>query len=639
MSKARKGNSPKNKTKNQQPAFNATVVVHKYPSFVEWLLDFSASLKDRAVNISNRKSTLIISFIVLVLAVLIYYPSRTEDYDIWYHLAFGKYFIEHKTFKLDHSIFSWTPADPNWRYGIWLGSTALYIAYKILSVYGFYIIQWSIFAAIVLLYRKFIKTIGDSFDITHIMSLMLLFIALNLTAIYIKPEIFTTLFFAISVFVYFYTKFTSKNLFYIYPPLLFIWVNTHGGYLTGLMLISLALTGEALNYFLIKKNQIDARLLRHLAISVAASYIAVIFNPYGIDYHIGIVKSLLSKEYMSVATQVYAWIGMWDQLFPKGEFPFRFFNAGWALVIMAASFFAMSIYLYTKKKFFDITLLLLNAVFFYLGMKNARVTLFLPLIWIFSMLYILKKADAMNIKKKFAPLALILFISMAVYITDLSMLNLEDRSWFGSNLIKYAPAKEVEFVKKYKLPAPIFNDYLIGGYLIWAMYPDYKVFIDPRYGPYWKEVGPDYFALLNNLNTDTLKRFIEKYRFKTAIIHMRDRNVIFTFLTLPDWRIIYFNNTAAVLINTSVIPTLSQEALSTDMGTHRFRNIDNPIVLENLFNFYLQLGPVYAQEILDIYKNNVSDMFRYKAMKVQEMQNLVNQRQAQLQQQRQAIQQ
>jgi hypothetical protein len=619
------------KEKKKQP--NVQVIVHKYPSFIEWVINSISQFKDWATNISSKKSTLLISLLMLVVAVLIYSPSRTDDYDIWYHLKFGEHFVKNLTFKLDHSIFSWTPADPNWRYGIWLGSSILYIAYKMFSVYGLYIIQWLIFTSIFLLYWKFVRVIGDSLDINHIMSLMLVFIALNLTAIYIKPELFTTLFFTVAVFIYFYTKFTFRNLFYVYPPLLFIWVNTHGGYLTGLMFVSLVLAGETFNFLFVKRNHLEGRLLKHLAISVAASYIAVIFNPYGIDYHIGIIKSLITKEYMSVATQVYAWIDMWRYIFPKDDFAFRFFNTGWSLVIMVISFFTLSIYIYAKKRFFDLTLLLLNGVFFYLGMKNARVTLFLPLIWMFSMLYILKKADSLNIKKKFSPVALVLVFLMAIYTTDLTIINLEDRSWFGSNIISYAPVKEVEFIKKNKLPGPIFNDYLIGGYLIWAMYPDYKVFIDPRYGPYWRQVGPDYFELIRNMNAENLKKFTSKYPFKIALLHMRERNLIFLFLSSPDWKLLYFYKTAVVIIHKSVIPSLSKETLSTDMGTQRFRDVANPIILEDLFRFYLQVGPVYAREILDIYKNNVSTFFRYKTLKIQEMQNLINQRELQLQQQ------
>jgi hypothetical protein len=614
------------KVKEPQPLIeqsNVQIILHKYPSFVEWFVDGLSQFKDWATNLSLKKSTLSISFVILILAVLLYYPSRTEDYDIWYHLKFGEHFIKNLTFKLDHSMFSWTPADPNWRYGIWLGSSVLYIAYKMFSVYGLYIVQWLIFTAIFLLYRKFIKVIGDSLDINHIVFLMLVFIALNLTAIYIKPELFTTLFFTIAVFIYFYTKFTSKNLFLIYPPLLFIWVNTHGGYLTGLIFITIILAGEVFNYFFLKKNQLTGRLLKYLFISVIASYFAVIFNPYGLDYHIGIIKSLMTKEYMGYATQVYAWIDMWRYLFPKTEFPFRFFDTAWALVIMVTSLFSLSLYLYVKKRFYDITLVLLNGIFFYLGMKNARVTLFLPLIWIFSMLYILKKADALETKRRLAPVALIMFLFMAFYISDLTVINLEDRSWFGSNLEADAPVKEVEFVKRNKLPGPIFNDYLIGGYLIWAMYPDYKVFIDPRYGPYWKEVGPDYFELTRNMNAENLKKFASKYPFKIALLHMRERNLIFLFLSLPEWRLLYFDKTAVVIIHKSVIPSLSQETLSTDMGTQRFRDVTNPMILDNLFNFYINAGPAYAREILDIFKNNVSLFFRFKALKIQEMENII----------------
>jgi hypothetical protein len=622
MSKKRNYNKEKNEYSKKEHS-NVQVVLHRYPSFVECFVDGLSQLKDWATNLSLRKSTLSISFVILILAVLFYYPSRTEDYDVWYHLKFGEHFVKNLTFKLDHSMFSWTPADPNWRYGIWLGSSFLYIAYKMFSVYGLYIIQWLIFAAIILFYWKFIEVIGDSLDISHIASLMLVFIALNLTAIYIKPELFTTLFFTIVVFIYFYSKFTSKNLFLIYPFLLFVWVNTHGGYLTGLIFVTIILTGEVFNYFFLKKNQLTGRSLKYLLISVIASYIAVIFNPYGLDYHIGIIRSLISKEYMGYATQVYAWVDMWRYLFPKAEFAFRFVDAAWALVIMVTSFFSLSIYLYAKRKFLDITLILLNALFFYLGMKNARVTLFLPLIWMFSMLYTLKKADALEIKRRLAPVALIMFLFMAFYISDLTVINLEDRSWFGSNLEADAPVKEVEFVKNNKLPGPIFNDYLIGGYLIWAMYPDYKVFIDPRYGPYWKGVGPDYFALIQNMNVENLKKFTSKYPFKIVLLHMRERNLIFLFLGSPEWRLLYFYKTAAVIVHTSVIPSLSQEALSTDMGTQRFRDVTNPMILDNLFNFYMGVGPAYAREILDIFINNVSVFFRFRGFKIQEMEYLI----------------
>jgi hypothetical protein len=42
------------------------------------------------------------------------------------------------------------------------------------------------------------------------------------------------------------------------------------------------------------------------------------------------------------------------------------------------------------------------------------------------------------------------------------------------------PVAAVEFMRANKLPQPIYNEYGWGGYLIWKLSPDYKVYIDGR---------------------------------------------------------------------------------------------------------------------------------------------------------------
>jgi hypothetical protein len=42
------------------------------------------------------------------------------------------------------------------------------------------------------------------------------------------------------------------------------------------------------------------------------------------------------------------------------------------------------------------------------------------------------------------------------------------------------PAAAVDFIRDRKPPQPIFNEYEWGGYLIWKLYPDYRVYIDGR---------------------------------------------------------------------------------------------------------------------------------------------------------------
>jgi hypothetical protein len=42
------------------------------------------------------------------------------------------------------------------------------------------------------------------------------------------------------------------------------------------------------------------------------------------------------------------------------------------------------------------------------------------------------------------------------------------------------PAAAVDFIRNHRPPQPIYNEYTWGGYLIWRLYPDYRVYIDGR---------------------------------------------------------------------------------------------------------------------------------------------------------------
>jgi hypothetical protein len=42
------------------------------------------------------------------------------------------------------------------------------------------------------------------------------------------------------------------------------------------------------------------------------------------------------------------------------------------------------------------------------------------------------------------------------------------------------PAAAVDFIRDQKPQQPIYNEYIWGGYLIWRLYPDYRVYIDGR---------------------------------------------------------------------------------------------------------------------------------------------------------------
>jgi len=617
----------KNKTephKDQPESQQSVVVIHKHPAFIEWI-------GNRSLAISNSNIVKWLSLLLLLVSALAYHPTIGEDYDIWFHLEYGKHYVENLTWKIDHSQFSWTPSLPDWKYVTWIGSSILYVAHRTASTAGLYIVQWLILLSIFAICLYYIRLLGDTIDITHIMGILLLAIALKLTTVYIKPELFSTLFITASIFIYFYTKLSLRNLLFLYPLLFLVWVNTHGGFIIGLFLISLMFFGEAVNFYFQKKSAMPRRLLINFAIAVSLSYIATLINPYGINYHIDILKYLTAKEYMGEATRLFAYLSMWNYLRFSSNM-FNFINSAWSLVTIAVLFGITSVYAYWKDKYFDIAIVLLNVIFFPLSMQAARSTIFYPLVGFFSILYILKKVDALQIKRKFAPAALAIFLFWSIYILHITINFLDNRSWFGARVEEYLPVNEVEYIKKNKLPGPIFNDYVIGAYMMWKMYPDYKVFIDPRYGPYVGGVLKDWFGMGNYMGDPKgLERLLSKYPFKIALLHVRERSIIFWLLS-NDWRLAYFDKIAVVLVHKSVIPLLSAEALATDVSPKRFAKLTNPSILLNLFGFYNQIGPVYSREILKIYQQNVTDYYKFKQQHIKSMEGAINQRESELRQ-------
>jgi len=70
---------------------------------------------------------------LLPILILLRYPVDRLDYDLWWQMTLGKHYLTHHTLTIDHSIFSWTPADPTWIYNTFLGSILIYLIYSFME--------------------------------------------------------------------------------------------------------------------------------------------------------------------------------------------------------------------------------------------------------------------------------------------------------------------------------------------------------------------------------------------------------------------------------------------------------------------------------------------------------------------------
>jgi hypothetical protein len=299
------------------------------------------------------------------------------------------------------------------------------------------------------------------------------------------------------------------------------------------------------------------------------------------------------------------------------------------MIVMIFFLCCLALYELIKKRTWDFTGVIIFITFAG-SMRAARGSYVFPLIFFFVFFYQIHQMKLKSITSKATILSLLVFIFFLINISYFTFRYKADNKWFGAGLESFAPVKEVAFLKKYRLEGPIFNDYLIGGYLLWDIYPDYKVFIDPRHVPYGKQVASDYWELVSKPATpEDIIRFNKKYPFKTAIIHYRELPLIFDFLK-AGWRLLYFEKNAAILIHKSMLSRIPAEVQFVDLGPMRFQDVKNPEVLLNVFSLYVNLNPQASVVIYDIYRKNVSDCYEPKAEHLRVMEDDIRQKQLQL---------
>jgi len=105
------------------------------------------------------------------------------------------------------------------------------------------------------------------------------------------------------------------------------------------------------------------------------------------------------------------------------------------------------------------------------------------------------------------------------------------------------PAGAVDYIRKTNLAGPMFNEFVWGGYLMWAL-PERKIFIDGRADFY------DYAGVLSEygdwyLVQEDPRRLLDKYGVKFCLLTPTapEANVL---PLLPGWREVYRDGNSVI---------------------------------------------------------------------------------------------
>lgn len=434
----------------------------------------SSPLKNSVLSAINRKMLLSTRrlFFLLLLFVLFFLATReVTDPDFWWHLKAGEYIFENAAIPFT-DIFSFTFAGREWVAHEWLSEVLIYAIFK-----GF---GWSglVVAFALIITLAFAISYLDCERVgahTCAAWAAVMLGAITTAPVWgVRPQIFSLL--LASIFMTLlrgYLRGSATRLIWLLPPLMLLWVNLHGGYVLGLVLIALALAGLALDGLFERSSYGELlKRLAPLALVLLACALVVPLNPNGLrmfSYPFETLTSTVMQEHI-------------EEWFSPNFHQARFLPLA---MLMFATFVMLAL---SSRRARLSDLLMLSATGYAVLRSGRHLPIFafaaVPLLAEHASLYLKRfqrtscpaTTENSSSMQKAVPRLALLAVALC-----LSLINV--RQVVARQLETEAqrfPMRAVEFIRSENLPGPIFNWYDWGGYLIWKLYPERRVYIDGR---------------------------------------------------------------------------------------------------------------------------------------------------------------
>ncbi|HBR18546.1 MAG: hypothetical protein A3G39_10205 [Deltaproteobacteria bacterium RIFCSPLOWO2_12_FULL_43_16] len=466
---------------------------------------------------------------------------KVADYDVFFHLATGKHILE--TGQIIHSPdpFSYTSANPM-SVATWLTGVVFYEVQNLSGIDGLIIFNAAIITLMFLvLYLNMRAISSESSWNKYLFPLMLLITAFALRMwFFIRPFIFEFLLLSLYFYILNQYRFKGKNYLFTLPLLNIIWVNIHASSIIGVAVALIFLTGEGAKYLLGWNPLLNKKQLAILSFFILLTIAASIVNPIGAKVFMSPFEVLRQRVYM-------ANIGEWQPLAIPYLIGYGFrYTWGFSLLLISAIF----VFLYQRKKA-DLTELIVFCLFLLMAVRSIRFTAEFVIVAApvigrgFS--DILPHAN-FNLRRKYRYAINIIFIAALFLIFYTSVFNSKIYG-FGLGLKhRVFPVKAVDFLMENKIQGNMYNSIGYGGYLIWRLFPEQKVFIDGRGWVYNETLYKDYLDA--HVNPNIWEGLVNKYDIDWVILeYSRDygkKERMAHLIDNPEWALVYWDREAIV---------------------------------------------------------------------------------------------
>ena len=387
------------------------------------------------------------------LALMAWCSMQLSDPDTWWHLKTGQYMLQHHTLPVPDpfafTTYTGKPAYPGeeaTRYfnltHEWLAQILFYLVYAAAGFPGLVLMRAAFLTAFCGIVGLAAYNRTESFYRGVWAALAASTVAYQFPSE--RPQLITYVLLAATLVIV-----ESRRRLWLLPPMFLLWANFHGGFFMGWVVLGVY-CAEAL--YLRLRGRPPA-YERQLWLASLAAILVSGLNPNGfrvIPVMIWYRKSIMQASLLE-----------WQYPLPWPPSPFS------VLLVCAL---AVLVWQRRRTRPADWLLLAIFGAASATALRNIILAAFVPPILIFS--YVPWKRS-LSTAAEYALAGLILLFAAVRMAQPGKTFQLHAADW------KY-PAGAAGFLLAHHIGAPMFNTYETGGYLIWKLWPQERVFIDGR---------------------------------------------------------------------------------------------------------------------------------------------------------------
>lgn len=453
----------------------------------------------------------------------------TTPHDFWWHLRVGQLVAEQGIPRTN--LFAWTlPTDTPFVYAAWLGDWLLYICYQAFGLQGPVLARNLLALAAFALVGLEARRRSGSWRLAGLAVLLAGMVAINNLST--RPQNWAWIalpLMAIITGAYTAGQVRARALLAL-PIIMAFWVNIHGSFVLGPVLVALVLCGETLRRITGQEHARTWNELGQLALAWLAGCAAVLINPIGPQILEYVTRLLGTSTIQSLVIE-------WQPPTIRSLAGTFFFGS--VLCLLAAFTFG------PRRP--TITDVLLVCAFLWLAWSGQRHVIWFGMIVMPIMVQSLARPEAEPRRTAALPglsMATALLLALLVLVTQPPVRPLLEwpapyRSLFadlpGAPMLfqRGTPVQAAAYLRANPQSGRLFNDMSYGSYLIWAV-PEQPVFLDPRIELFPEAIWNDYLAISNARNYHAL--LVDRYQVTRIFLDRNEQRYLAQALaTDPRW--------------------------------------------------------------------------------------------------------